>query len=276
MFSKLPLESAGSRLGGQPMIKRNPRAAFMIAVFATLFAEPAAAVDREILVDQAKVNAGGIAPGDAPGFPATLSQSGRYTLVGNLRVPAGQDGFVVVQHDVTLDLNGYTIRGNAQEAPAISGVGAEDVDGLRVVNGTITGFREFGIYSFSTDLDTDGGAITVDNMRILSNGTGIYSAEGRIQNSTIANNATYGIFCPVCIIEANVITGNTFYGITAAGKALVLGNVIAGNGDVGLVVSSVFRAGYGNNVLHGNNSGGAQVGAGASPLHPNVCQPSCP
>jgi hypothetical protein len=258
------------------MTARNPSAAFVIAVFATLFVEPTAAVDREILIDQAKVNAGGITPGDAPGFPATLGQSGRYKLVGNLRVPAGQDGFVVTEHDVTIDLNGYTIRGNAQDVSAISAIGAEDVNGLRVVNGTITGFREFGIYNLNNDSERVGGSVTVENMRILSNGKGIYGEEGRVQKSTIANNDAYGIFCPVCIIEANLITGNAGYGIGAAGKALVLGNVIVGNGDVGLVVSSTFRAGYGNNVLYGNNGGGAQVGAGALPLHPNVCEPPCP
>jgi hypothetical protein len=47
---------------------------------AVLLATPAAAVDGEVLINQAAVNAGGITPGDDPGFPATLSRRGKYKL----------------------------------------------------------------------------------------------------------------------------------------------------------------------------------------------------
>jgi len=43
---------------------------------AGLLAMPAAAVEGEILINQAKVNAGGITPGDTAGFPATISRAG--------------------------------------------------------------------------------------------------------------------------------------------------------------------------------------------------------
>jgi hypothetical protein len=81
-------------------------------------AAPAAAVDGEVLINQAEVNAGGIGPGDGAGFPATLSRSGRYKLTGNLKVPAGKNGIVVTAHDVTIDLNGFTIT----SAPPGAGV----------------------------------------------------------------------------------------------------------------------------------------------------------
>ena len=55
----------------------------------------ARAADGEVLINQAKVNAGGITPGDTAGFPATLSRPGRYKLSGNLTVPAGNIGFRV-------------------------------------------------------------------------------------------------------------------------------------------------------------------------------------
>lgn len=42
----------------------------------------------------------------------TISQSGSYYLTGNLTVPAGKDAIVIVDgvNDVTLDLNGFTIK----------------------------------------------------------------------------------------------------------------------------------------------------------------------
>jgi hypothetical protein len=39
-----------------------------------------------VLINQAAAKAGGITPGDDPGFPATLSLPGRHKLTGNLKV----------------------------------------------------------------------------------------------------------------------------------------------------------------------------------------------
>ena len=44
------------------------------------------AVDGIVLIDQNRALAGNVTPGDAPGFPVTLSQPGSYRLSGNLRV----------------------------------------------------------------------------------------------------------------------------------------------------------------------------------------------
>jgi hypothetical protein len=85
--------------------------AAIVAASVVFLALPAAAIDGEILIDQTKVNAGAITPGDAPGFPATLGRSGRYKLTGNLAVPAGQDGIEVAADNVAIDLNGFTISG---------------------------------------------------------------------------------------------------------------------------------------------------------------------
>src|SRR3954467_4472230 len=88
-----------------------------------LAAIPAAAADGEILINQAKVNAGGITPGDTAGFPAILSRAGHYKLNGNLIVPAQKNAIEVTAPDVTIDLNGFTIRSNPPGA-ASSGIAA--------------------------------------------------------------------------------------------------------------------------------------------------------
>ena len=66
----------------------------------------------EILITQAKANAGNVTPGDNPGFPVSLTQPGSYQLAGNLTVPAGKNGVVIAAHDVTVDLNGFRIYGS--------------------------------------------------------------------------------------------------------------------------------------------------------------------
>jgi len=250
------------------MTTRTNAIAAAIAAFAMLFATPAVAVDGEILIDQAKVNVGGITPGDTPGFPATLSRPGRYKLVGNLKVPSDNSGIVVTADGVTIDLNGFTIGSNPP-GQALSGVSARLGRGLRVIGGTIGGFQAYGI---------EGGEHgVVEDMRVVSNHVGVFMTEGsRIRNSTIADGGSDGIEClNYCLIEQNVVTGNA-EGI-GANNGMVLGNVIASNEGVGLYNGAGTRkTGYGNNVLFGNNGGGSQILGQVYQLHPNVCDPPCP
>jgi hypothetical protein len=243
--------------------------AFMIVACLQLAALPAAAVDGEILIDQAAVNAGGITPDDTAGFPATLSKAGRYKLTGNLTVPEGKNGIEATAQDVTVDLNGYTIR-SAVPLEALSGVVAQSVGGLRVMNGTITGFKNWGVY-----VSLRRGA--VEDMRILSGGDGVYlPAEGVVRSSTIANNSLTGVKClATCFVEESVLTGNGSGIEVHNGAGLVLGNVIAGNGVQGIGALGP-STGYGGNILVGNNGGFGQVSGNVVQLHPNACEPVCP
>jgi hypothetical protein len=252
------------------MTPRSNAVAAVLVACAVLDAFPAAAVDGEILIDQAKVNSGGVTPGDTAGFPATLSRPGRYKLSGNLAVPPNINGINITANDVSIDLNGFTIL----SATAGSGIGISaptESNRIRIANGSITGFS----YGF---LNLGIGDI-VEDMRIVGNSTGIRIETGRIRNSTITNNSAHGILCHGCLIEQNIIAGNGSVGIydDTAGGGLVLGNIIAGNGNYGLISPDppLPKTGYGNNILIGNN-GSALQGLGIAQLHPNVCEPACP
>ena len=142
-------------------------------------------------------------------------------------MPAEQSGIEATANDVTVNLNGFTISSEVS-GQALSGVIGR-VAGLRVMNGTITGFKNWGVYNALA-------RGVVEDMRILSGGRGVYlPADGVVRNSTIANGFT-GIICLLtCLIEQNVITGNTAAGIQVHnGGAMVLGNVIVGNGVQGI------------------------------------------
>jgi hypothetical protein len=259
------------------MSTRANAIATTIAACTVLLAAPAAAIDGEILIDQTRVNAGGITPGDAAGFPATLSRPGRYKLTGNLAVPADVNGIEVTQHNVTIDLNGFTISSNPHET-AVFGIFANfppDLNGLRITNGTITGFESAGIAA-------DHGALAVvENMRLVSNGYGLtIGSNSRVLNSTISSNRFDGVLtsCDGCLIEQNVITGNDGRGAVVANGSMLLGNVIASNAFQGIVGFGGLPSGFGNNTLfgNGNSAGGAQISGVAVQLHPNVCEPACP
>ena len=249
----------------------------VVASSALLLAGPRSvlAADGEILINQAKANAGGVTPGDAAGFPVTISRPGRYKLVGNLTVPAGEIGVEVTANDVTVDLNGFTIR---SASPGQSGDGVfgspDSANRLRVMNGTITGFGSFGV---SNRLASAAEGAIIENMRIVGNSTGIFiGPHAQIRDSTIANSQGGNIGCvDSCLIEGNVIVGSqNGAGITMTGGTVV-GNVLVANKFWGLV-SDVTPTGFSNNVLVGNNSGGAQVAGPAVQQHPNVCDPACP
>src|SRR6266540_3776373 len=73
---------------------------------------PMYAVDGVVLIDQNRALAGGVTPGDTPGFPVTLSVPGSYRLTGNLTVPdANTTAIQIAADNVTLDLNGFSILG---------------------------------------------------------------------------------------------------------------------------------------------------------------------
>jgi hypothetical protein len=78
---------------------------------ALMTASPAGAVDGVIEINNARAFAGGVTPGDTPGYPVTISQPGSYRLTGELRSPTGIGipGIDITSTDVTLDLNGFKI-----------------------------------------------------------------------------------------------------------------------------------------------------------------------
>src|ERR1700689_5095189 len=70
------------------------------------------AVDGVVLINQSNAAAGSITPGDAPGFPITISQSGSYKLSSDLIVPdANTTAIEITAKWVTIDMNGFSIIG---------------------------------------------------------------------------------------------------------------------------------------------------------------------
>src|SRR5882724_9211008 len=95
---------------------RIPTAALIAC--GVFFAAPAAAVDGAIQITQAKALAGNVTPGDAAGFPVTITVPGSYVLAGNLEVPVSKTGIVVNATEVSIDLNGFRINGRRGSAGA--------------------------------------------------------------------------------------------------------------------------------------------------------------
>jgi hypothetical protein len=247
----------------------------LASVLCVLVAAPALAADGEILLSQEGAMAGNVTPGDAPGFPVTLTRPGRYRFVGNLTAPPGADGIEIESDNVTVDFDGFALQGDAKADKGVS----SRRDAVEIRDGVVTGFASFGIEN-----EYVGKFWAISNMRVVKNGKGVSAgAYARVVGNTIAMNGDYGLACEFCLIEGNVVALNHDDGIDARGST-VLGNSIAGNRGYGIssFMMGYAMTGYGNNALVRNNGSGhlsesghmvaqsPQVNGWIETLEPNV------
>lgn len=162
----------------------------------------ASAVDGVILIDQNKALAGNVTPGDAGGFPVTLSQPGSYRLSGNLTVPADTHGILIGNSGVTLDLNGFSITSSG----GFGGRGITDNDVARsritVRNGQVNGFNN----SIRLQLST---RVVVEDVMTGTQAAGLSIVTGshsRIQRNIDASNGLIQAECPSIVTE-NITAG---------------------------------------------------------------------
>lgn len=191
----------------------------ILALLSLLVASPAFASDGQIEINQVSAIAGGVTPGDAPGFPVTLSQPGSYRLTGDLVVPnASATGIDITTSDVTLDLGGFTIRGpnSWPIGGACTGIGssmgirapAAGTSGLIVRNGRVRGMGNIGIYLYGAPNSRVEAVIAEQNC-----GVGIWVGISGFVSDSQARRNLEGIIVESggrvrdCIADANELLG---------------------------------------------------------------------
>ncbi|HPG24429.1 MAG TPA: right-handed parallel beta-helix repeat-containing protein [Myxococcota bacterium] len=217
-----------------------------LGAFVVLAATHAGAVDGVIEISHAEALAGGITAGDTPGYPVTLSEPGSYRLTTDLEIPSttGLRGVVVSTGPVTLDLNGFAIRGPGDCSgipPSCSGhlatVGVEVTSSeiVRLRGGTITGAFT-AVYVPTTSVER---SLDLDDMALVENGgtAMILAGPGAsvVRNSRVDRNGIDGIDIPV--VHTVQISNTTFrsngnYAVYSEGSAsLVQDSHFIGNGS---------------------------------------------
>lgn len=237
----------------------------------------AQAVDGTILITQARALTGNVTPGDAAGFPVTISQPGSYRLASNLTVPNENTTAIEIRaNSVTLDLNGFTIEGPVKCEDPGGGVIVCDKNGSGfgvvtgtnvfhtvVVNGTVRGMGFLGMQL--------NGESQVRHVQVIGNAHGGLrgAANSNVSENVVSSNGGDGINILAglgSLVTANVVFFNTGRGITIATGGVITGNTVTGNTGIGLDLDTT--TGYSNNVVNfnggGNVSGGIQIGG-------NVC-----
>jgi len=230
-------------------------------------------------IDQNKAVNGSVTPGDAPGFPITLSQRGSYKLTGNLVVPAATGAILITASDVSIDLNGFTITG----ANTCSGSGATvvcthtgsaagieaaaGVTDVQVRNGTVDGFEKAGLWLNQRS--------TVDRVKSrFNNGYAIVvRADSSVGNSWVERNGG-GVYSEGGLVFDTIASANRVSGIVVsvpADGALLRNNVATHNGSYGLFGSADHTT-FMDNQANKNTNGNVKRNPNASPLLPgNVC-----
>lgn len=150
----------------------------------TSTAKPLSEVEARTAVNDANT------PGDFASV-FKITQSGSYYLTGNITVPNAKNGVQILASDVTLDLNGFTINGQAGSAHGVwvgGGLGR-----VRIRNGTITTMGADGVNLTATA--ADGGVYSVEDITAIGcNGDGIEMRNGTVRNCHLVANTGYGVY----------------------------------------------------------------------------------
>jgi hypothetical protein len=244
--------------------------ALALAAIGLVSAPAAHAVDGVILIDQTRALSGGVTPGDAPGFPVTISRSGSYRLASNLTVTPANTSAIVVEAGgdaVTLDLNGFSIVGPCKPpaACAASGSGFGVFGATIVTNGSVIGMGGSGVVGGMVKdvwAGQNGSGVAADvvtRVRAHQNrGTGISSKN--VTQSVATENLGQGIAVingTVTSSTANRNGGDGFYvvGSTISNCTAELNGSLGISGDSAKVM---------DNTVNGNQIGIFLVGGTAS------------
>jgi hypothetical protein len=214
---------------------------------------------------------------DAPGFPITICESGSYIFESNLTVPENTDGIDIAVPDVSIDLNGFTIKGpvtctgvgatlscshSEKGGNGISTVSQFVTGNTTVRNGTVRGFGQLGINLTASGNIVDGinadenraaGIFvwygTVSNSTSSRNGGGFVCFAGQLKHNTAYGNVVDGISLNRCSATDNATNFNGQYGLSGF-HSIVSGNESDSNG-AGDLFNEVGLVSVGNNSCSG-------------------------
>lgn len=185
------------------------------ATLLLLLAGNAQAADGVLEINQAKALAGGINGDlllDEPGFPVAIGEPGSYVLTGDLEVPdLATSAILIGADDVTLDLNGFAIRGPNTCVPGeCSQVGAG-----------------VGLASFNARTTVIGGSITgMGNDCLL-----LFGDEAHVERLAVSHCGVDGIQAGArSIIIANRVASVRQWGIRMGTETAYANNVVALSG----------------------------------------------
>lgn len=245
------------------------------ALFAAVLAAPAA--HAQVNIDTAAALAGGVTPGDAPGFPVTLSVPGSYRLTSNLTTTLLAPSTLVdiTATNVALDLNGFTVGGphtciaNGSVTAGntcTSGTGNPPLiyiqgRAARIHSGFVDGGGGNGIQAYFGMTDISGGP-TIEDVIVSNNrerGIFLSTSGATLRNVTAVFNKD-GVFAgSEALVDGVRASRNNGYGLRLGARSVankVITRLNTGDGLVsaGGVVGQLHTADNGGHGLSGGSA----------------------
>lgn len=262
-------------------MKTRNRAGTLIVLCAMLSLSLGAATTSNgvTIIDQAAALAGGISGAcDAAGFPVTICKPGSYKLTSDLIVPDGADGIDINANDVTIDLNGFAVRGpvscsgsglyvscHGGSAGQNFGIVSVTTNNISIHGGTVRGFSAEGIAlkgvgnivdSIRVSGNKNMGAeindgILTNSVATLNGYEGFIVNGGQARGNTSNDNAGDGFQLSRTTATQNAAYSNGGYGFN--GFVTLLSNNAAGYNNAGDVYNAGGLTTPGNNNCTGNS-----------------------
>ncbi len=188
----------------------------------------------------------------AADLPFTISTPGSYYLVENITTAGG--GITITANDVTLDLNGFTLRGGTGDGVLVSGFPKKNIE---IRNGTVAGWADDGIdAAFCQNC-------RFEDLRLLGNaGTGLKARDNSVVSGCTAQENGTGISTFAgCAVSNCTARSNTGTGISAGTNNTLADCVSELSGGVGIAVG--FGARVHNSVSASSGDDGFQTFADA-------------
>lgn len=244
------------------------------AILALTFATAGQAAEGSIPISQERVTAGGIngsLVSDPAGFPVVITAPGNYVLTGNLSVPdVATTAISVTVSDVSIDLNGFAIRGvvTCFDSPPTcdpGGVGdgiscTAGAHRLRVTNGVIRGLGNRGI-----DCGTSVDSAHVEGVAFSWNRSGglLLGDHATVTDCVALQHEGTALEVGTdSLVSHSVAIDNLGGGIRAGARSNVFGNAIADNTADGIQADVYSR-------ISGNASQGSFISGISTPFVEN-------
>lgn len=201
----------------------------------------ARAGDGRIEINQALALAGGVTPGDPPGFPVELQTAGSYVLTSDLVNTTTSAGIAVrATGPVTVDLAGFTLRGPATCTGVGSSLSCSPVTGYGIDNTSAPPEGTWPVIVRNGRIEGYGVAVISPGDCLLSN------LEVRFGTVSVGGNDS------ACIVR-NVSVA--YHSVGMNGTALLLDSLADGGFGSGFLVyegtASVLRSSSRRNGLDG-------------------------
>ncbi len=175
-------------------------------------------------------------PGDATNV-FRITQPGSYYLTGDVTVGSGKSGIRVDVSNVTIDFNGYTVKGSAGSLSGVVGAGLQRIT---VRNGRIATMGGAGISISAPNIQEQ--SVAVENMVVSESGNyGINIGSGSVSGCVVERSGSIGVFINTSTADSSIIDSR-FYDNGSDGLNMYSGVVrnctASSNNGTGLAVST--------------------------------------